>query len=160
MFGKGISEYLGFQKVWLGLIAAVGLARLGLSLAGLPDRTVMFLSMTAVGWAAVIYYGVAVHTKGFGSYKQLLPLMIFQVVLVQAIAVAGILLAIAGFPNIYAAPEYSGPPFARSSNQWSHALAHLTIGMVAPVLLWWGVGSLVLLITKRVARRPAVAAKA
>ena len=160
MFGKRLSEYLRFQKVWLALIAAVGLARLGLSLAGLPDRTVMFLSMTAVGWAAVIYYGVAVHTKGFGSYKQLLPLMIFQVVLVQAIAVAGILLAIAGFPNIYAAPEYSGPPFARSSNQWSHALAHLTIGMVAPVLLWWGVGSLVLLITKRVARRPAVTAKA
>jgi hypothetical protein len=159
MFGKRISEYLRFQKVWLALIAAVGLARLGLSLAGLPDKTVMFLSMTAVGWAAVIYYGVAVHTKGFGSYKQLLPLMIVQVVLVQAIAVAGILLAIAGFPNIYAAPEYSGPPFARSSNQWSHALAHLTIGMVVPVLLGWGVGSLILLITKKVARRPAMAAK-
>jgi hypothetical protein len=157
MFGKRLSEYLKFQRVWLALIAAVGLARLGLSLAGLPDSAVMFLSMTAVGWAAVIYYGVAVHTKGFGSYKQLLPLMIFQVVLVQSIAVAGILLAIAGFPNIYAAPEYSGPPFARSTNQWSHALAHLTIGMVAPVLLWWGVGSLVLLITKRVARRPAMA---
>jgi hypothetical protein len=157
MFGKRLSEYLKFQKVWLALIAAVGLARLGLSLAGLPDSAVMFLSMTAVGWAAVIYYGVAVHTKGFGSYKQLLPLMISQVVLVQSIAVTGILLAIAGFPNIYAAPEYSGPPFARSTNQWSHALAHLTIGMVVPVLLWWGVGSLVLLITKRVARRPAVA---
>jgi hypothetical protein len=157
MFGKRVSEYLGFQRVWLVLIAAVGLARLGLSLAGLPDRAVMFLSMTAVGWAAVLYYGVAVHTRGFGSYKQLLPLMIFQVVLVQAIAVAGILLAIAGFPNIYAAPEYSGPPFARSANQWSHALAHLTIGMVVPVLLWWGVACLVLLITKRVARRAAVA---
>jgi len=157
MFGKRLTEYLKFQKVWLALIAAVGLARLGLSLAGLPDSAVMFLSMTAVGWAAVIYYGVAVHTKGFGSYKQLLPLMISQVVIVQSIAVTGILLAIAGFPNIYAAPEYSGPPFARSTNQWSHALAHLTIGMVVPVLLWWGVGSLVLLITKRVARRPAVA---
>src|SRR2546422_3667947 len=138
MFGKRISEYLGFQKVWLILIAAVGLARLGLSLAGLPDRTVMFLSMTVVGWAAVVYYGVAVHTKGFGSYKRLLPLMIFQVVLVQAIAVLGILLAIAGFPNIYAAPQYSGPPFARSPNQWNHALAHLTIGIAAPVLLGWG----------------------
>jgi hypothetical protein len=157
MFGKRLSEYLRFQKVCLALIAAVGLARLGLSLAGMPDRTVAFLSMTAVGWAAVVYYGVAVHTKGFGSYKQLLPLMIFQVALVQSIAVAGILLAIAGFPNIYAAPEFSGPPFARNENQWVHALAHLTIGMVAPVLLWWGVGSLVLLITKKVARRPAVA---
>jgi hypothetical protein len=150
MFGKRLSEYLGFQKAWLVAIAAVGLARLGLSLAGLPDGAVAFLSITVLGWAAVLYYGVAVHTRGFGSYRELLPLMIFQVVLVQAIAVTGILLAIAGLPNIYAAPEYSGPPFARSANQWSHALAHLTIGIVAPVLLWWGVGSLVLLITKKV----------
>jgi hypothetical protein len=157
MFGKRLSEYLGFQKVWLVAIAAVGLARLGLSLAGLPDGVVMFLSITVLGWAAILYYGVAVHTRGFGSYKQLLPLMIFQVVLVQAIAVTGILLAIAGLPNIYAAPEYSGPPFARSANQWSHALAHLTIGIVAPVLLWWGVGSLVLLITKKVRGGAAVA---
>jgi len=157
MFGKRFSQYLGFQKVWLVLIAAVGLARLGLSLASLPDSTVKFFSMTAVGWAAVLYYGIAVHMRGFGSYKQLLPLMIFQVVLVQAIAVAGILLTITGFPNIYAAPEYSGPPFARSSSQWNHALAHLTIGIAVPVLLGWGVGSLVLLITKRVAGRPAVA---
>ncbi|HEY3050760.1 MAG TPA: hypothetical protein VGJ40_03470 [Gaiellaceae bacterium] len=156
-FGKRISQYLGFQKAWLALIAAVGLARLGLSLAGLPDTTVTWLSMTVVGWAAIVYYGVAVHTRGFGSYKQLLPLILFQMLLVQAIAVAGILLAIAGFPNIYAAPEYSGPPFARSPNQWNHALAHLTIGIVVPVLLGWGVASLVLLITKRVARRPAMA---
>jgi len=157
IFGKRASEYLAFQKWWLLVIAGVGLARLLLSLAGLPDRTVMFLSMTAAGWIAVVYYGVAAHTRGFGSYKHLLPLMIFQVAMVQAIAVAGILLAIAGLPNIYAAPEFSGPPFARSSNQWNHALAHLTIGMVAPVLLWWGVASLVLLVTKKVARRPLAA---
>ena len=157
MFGKKVSEYLGFQKVWLALIAAVGLARLGLSLAGLPDSTVTFLSITVVGWLAILYYGVAVHTRGFGSYRQLLPLLVFQVLLVQAIAVFGILLAIAGYQNIYAAPEYSGPPFARSANQWSHALAHLTIGIVAPVLLGWGVASLTLLITRRAARRPAAA---
>jgi hypothetical protein len=157
MFGKRISQYLAFQKVALALIAAVGLARLGLSLAGLPDATVTWLSMTVAGWLAILYYGVAVHTRGFGSYRQLLPLVFFQMVLVQVIAVFGILLAIAGLPNIYAAPEYSGPPFARSANQWSHALAHLTIGIVVPTLLGWGVSSLVLLITKRVARRPAIA---
>jgi len=157
MFGKRISQYLAFQKVALALIAAVGLARLGLSLAGLPDATVTWLSMTVAGWLAILYYGVAVHTRGFGSYRQLLPLVFFQMVLVQVIAVFGILLAIAGLPNIYAAPEYSGPPFARSANQWSHALAHLTIGIVVPTLLGWGASSLVLLITKRVARRPAIA---
>jgi hypothetical protein len=156
MFGKRVSEYLSFQKVALVVVAAVGLARLGLSLAGLPDSAVTWLSLTVVGWAAVFYYGVAVHTRGFGTYRHLLPLMIFQVVLVQAIAAAGILLAIAGHPNIFAAPEYSGPPFARSPDQWSHLLAHLTIGLVAPVLLWWGVASLVLLITRKLSRRPAV----
>jgi hypothetical protein len=153
MFGKRASQYLEFQKVWLALIAAVGLARLGLSLAGLPDTAVRWLSMTAVAWAAALYYGVAVHTRGFGSYKQLLPLAFFQTVLQQAIAVLGILLSIAGLGNIYAAPEYS---FGAQS-QWIHVLAHLTIGIIVPPLLMWGVGSLVLLITKKVARRPAVA---
>jgi hypothetical protein len=153
MFGKPVSQYLAFQKWWLVALAVVGLLRLGLSLAGLPNRTVALLSMTVIGWAAAFYYGVAVHTKDFGSYKQLLPLVLFQVVLVQSIAVAGILLAIGGLPNIYAAPEYS----FQASSQWVHALAHLTLGLVASVLLGWGVTSLVLLITKRVSRRPVLA---
>ena len=157
MFGKRISQYLRFQRGWLALLVAVGFARLGLSLAGVSDSVAAWFSLTVVGWIAVFYYGVAVDTRGFGSYRHLVPLLFFQVVLVQAIAVTGILLAIAGFPNIFAAPEYSGPPFARSANQWSHAVAHLTIGIVVPVLLGWGVSSLVLLITKRVARRPAIA---
>ena len=153
MFGKPVSQYLSFQKWWLIALAAVGLLRLGLSLAGLPNGTVAFFSMTVVGWTAGLYYGVAVHKKGFGSYKQLVPLVLFQIVLVQSIAVVGILLAIAGLPNIYAAPEYS----FQATSQWVHALAHLTVGIVAPVLLGWGVASLVLLITKKVSPLPAVA---
>jgi hypothetical protein len=96
---------------------------------------------------------VAVHTKGFGSYKQLLPLGFFQILVQQGIAVLGILLAIAGVSNIYAAPEYS----IRGQSQWVHLLAHLTIGLVVPSLLTWGVSSLVLLVTKRLTRRPALA---
>jgi len=157
MFGKRVSQYLQFQRFPLLFVAVVGLARLTLSLAGLPDGTVQYLSITVAGWAVILYYGVAVHTRGFGSYKQLLPLLLFQVLLVQAIAVFAILLAIAGWANIYAAPEFSGPPFARSANQWSHILGHVTIGIVAPVLLWWGIASLTMLVTKRMTRRPAAA---
>jgi len=155
MFGKRLSEYLGFQKVWLVLTAAVGLARLGLSLAGAPDDSVRYLSMNALLWTGAVYYGVAVYTRGFGSYKQILPLAFFQVLILHLIAVAGIVLSIAGFPNIFAAPEYSGP--ATAQNQWLHALSHLTIGMVAAPLVLWGVGSLAMWITKKAARRPAVA---
>jgi hypothetical protein len=153
MFGKRISEYLAFQKLFLALIAAVGLLRLGLSLAGVPDSAVKWLSMNVVAWAGIFYYGVAVHTKGFGSYKQILPLVLFQTILQQLIAVLGILLAIAGLPNIFAAPEYS----FGAQNQWLHVLAHLTIGMIVPPIIGWGIGSLVMLITKKVARRPAMA---
>jgi len=153
MFGKPVSEYLSFQKVVLAVLAAVGLARLGLSLAGVPNATVAWLSMNVVGWAGVLYYGVAVHTRGFGSYRQLLPLALFQITLQQLIAVLGILLAIAGLPNVYAAPEYS---FGAQS-QWLHALSHLTIGIVVATLLMWGVASLVLLVTRKIVRRAAVA---
>jgi hypothetical protein len=153
MFGKPISSYLAFEKVWLASIAAVGLVRLGLSLAGLADHTVAWFSMNVVVWAGALYFGVAVHTKGFGSYPQLLPLMIFATLTMQSIAVLGILLSIAGMPNVFTAPEFS---FGVQS-QWVHLLAHLTIGLVAPPLLLWAVSSLVLLITKKVSRRPAVA---
>jgi hypothetical protein len=79
--------------------------------------------------------------------------LFFPLALFQSIAVLGILLSIAGLPNIFAAPEYS---FGGQS-QWVHALAHLTIGLIVPSLLLWGVASLVLAITRRVTRRPALA---
>ena len=153
MFGKPLRQYLAFQRVVLILLAAVGLARLGLSLAGLPNATVLWLSMNLVAWAGTFYYGVAVHTKGFGSYRQLLPLVILQMIVFQVIAVLGILLSIAGFPNIFAAPEYS---FGGQS-QWIHLLAHLTVGIVVPSLLSWGVASLVMLVTRKVSRPLATA---
>ena len=97
------------------LTTAVGLARLGSSLAGLPDDSARWLSMNVLVWAGAVYYGIAVHARGFGSYKQLLPLVFLQVTILHVIAVAGIVLSIAGFPNIFAAPEYSGPVTPESS---------------------------------------------
>jgi hypothetical protein len=155
MFGKKVSQYLEFQKLLLAATAVVGLARLGASLAGVPDEAARWLSMNILIWAGAVYYGVAVHERGFGGYKQLLPLVLFQVAILHVIAVAGIVLQIAGFPNIFAAPEYSGP--ATTQNQWLHAVSHLTIGMVAAPLVLWAVASLAMWITKRVARRPALA---
>jgi hypothetical protein len=153
MFGKTLPQYLGFQKLVLAAIVVVGLLRLGLSLAGLPDSTVMWFSITVVGLVGTLWYGVAVHTQGFGSYKQLLPLVFLQMVLTQSVAVFAILLAIAGFQNIFAAPEYS---FGAQS-QWVHIFAHLSIGILVPTLIGWAIASVVLFVTKRVARRPAVA---
>jgi hypothetical protein len=147
MFGKPVSTYLQFQRVALALLLVVGIARIALSASGAPKLVVAWCSLNLVGWAATFWYGAAVHRRGFGSYRQLLPLVFVQSLAFHLIAVAGILLAIAGLPNAFAAPEYSG---GVETNQWVHIAAHLTIGLVATTLIWWGVGSLSMAVTKRV----------
>jgi hypothetical protein len=149
MLGKPVGQYLALQKWWLVALAAVGLLRIGLSLAGLPDSTVKWASTNAVGFAAFVYYGVAGHRRGY-LYKQLLPLTFFHAVVFHALAITGILLTIAGFPNIYAAPEYSGPA---GTSQWFHIGAHLTIGMVAVPLIGWAFASLSMLIARALSPR-------
>jgi hypothetical protein len=156
IFGRTLSDYLRFQRVVLGLILVVGLARLALSLAGLPNDTTKWLSITVVTLAGIFYYGVRVHTSGFGSYKQLLPLVFNQNVLAHAITVIGIVIGIVtGRDNVFTAPEYSG---GGDGKTWLHAGAHVVLGMFVFSLIGWLLASIVMWVTKKVARPPAPAA--
>ena len=153
MFGKSVAQYLGFQKVVLALVVVVFLVRLGLSLSGTPNATAKWVSVTVVLLLGLLYYGVAVHTRGFGSYKQLLPLLFFQSLLAESLVALAIVLAIVtGQDNIYTAPEYSG---GGDGKNWIHVVAHLIVGAVILPLISWGISSLVLLVTKKVAPRSA-----
>ena len=153
MFGKSVGEYLGFQKVVLAVIVVVWLVRLVLSLAGTPNTTAKWVSVTVVLLIGVLYYGVAVHTRGFGGYKQLYPLALFQSLLGEGLVALAIVMAIfTGRDNIYTAPEYSG---GGDGKNWFHVVAHLVVAAVVLPLVSWGVSSLVMLVTKKVAPRPA-----
>lgn len=153
MFGKTAAQYLSFQKVVLALIVMAWLVRLALSLGGVPNASARWISVTAVLLVGVLYYGVAVHTKAFGSYKQLYPLMLFQSVLGEGLVAVAIVLAIlTSRDNIYTAPEYSG---GGDGKTWLHVAAHLVLGVVFLPLASWGIGSLVMLVTRKVAPRPA-----
>ena len=154
VLGKRLSEYFAFQKVFLALIAVAGVARLGLSLAGVPDGTAKWFSLTVVAAASIFYYGTAAHMRSFGGYKQLLPLLLIQNVLANSIAIIGIALTIAGFPNIFGAPEFTGP---FPAHQWAHILGHVIGGMGIFSLVGWGMASFVMLITKKVVPRRALA---
>ncbi len=153
MFGKKVGEYLGFQRVVLAVVFLVWLARLVLSLAGAPNATAKWVSVTVVLLIGVVYYGVAVHTRGFGSYKQLYPLALFQSLLGEGLVALTIVMAIfTGRDNIYTAPEYSG---GGDGKNWAHVGGHILVGVVVLPLISWGVSSLVMLVTKKVAPRPA-----
>ncbi|HEX9203743.1 MAG TPA: hypothetical protein VF964_07255 [Vicinamibacteria bacterium] len=153
MLGKTVTQYLGFQKIVLALIVLAWLVRLTLSLTGTPNASAKWVSVTAVLLCGVLYYGGAVYTRGFGSYKQLYPLVLFQSVLGEGLVALAIALAIlTGRDNIYTAPEYSG---GGDGKNWGHVVAHLVVGGVILPLVSWGISSVVLLVTKKVAPRPA-----
>ena len=147
IFGKNLSEYVAFSKLFLGLIFGVGILRLALSLGGMPNSTVKWLSITGVGMIGILYYSIRVHTSGFGSYKQLLPVLVVQGLAAQAIIIAAIVLAIfTGTDNIYSAPEYSG---GGDGKTWLHAGAHLVLGTIIGPLVSWLVGCLIMVVTKK-----------
>ncbi len=153
MFGKTLAEYLRFQRVVLALVVAAFVVRLALSLAGVANTTARWISVTVVLLVGVVYYGVAVYRKGFGSYMQLYPLMLVQGIVGEGLVALAIALAIlTGRDNIYTAPEYSG---GGDGKTWFHVGAHLILGVVVLPLVSWAVGSLIMLVTKKVAPRPA-----
>ena len=147
IFGKRLSEYFAFCKPFLGLILVVGIARLALSLGGVPNSTAKWISITAVIWIGVLYYSIRVHTSGFGSYKQLLPICVLQSLAAQAIIIPGIILAIfTGKDNIYSAPEFA---FGGDGKTWLHVGAHLVVGTTIAPLIGWIVGCLIMFATKK-----------
>ena len=104
MFGKKLSEYVSFAKPILLLILVVGIARLALSLAGVQNSAVKWLSISVTLLIGLVYFSIRVYTTGFGSYKQLLPVLYLQAIVSQAIVIA----IETHKDNIFSAPEYSG----------------------------------------------------
>ena len=154
IFGKKLSEYVAFQKGILAVIAIVGILRLGLSLAGVANATTKWLSMTVVVLIATIYYGVVVYTKRFGSYRQILPLLVNQSILANLIVIVGILISAAtGKQNIFTANEYGG-----NLSVPLHIGGHVLAGLVIFPLVGWAIASLVMFVTRKVTGTPRPAA--
>jgi len=149
IFGKSVSQYVRFLRPILGFILVVGMARLLLSLAGVSVTSVKYFSLTAAWLVGLVVCSITVHTKGFGSYKELLALVGVQSLVAQAFTAAVVVLGIVtGQDNIYTLPEFSGNVDGKT---WGHAGAHL--GLAAPILtlVGWLIGSAILFVTKKVA---------
>ena len=65
IFGKRLSEYISFTKLFLGLILIVGIARLALSLGGVETSIARWLSITVVTLIAFLYYPIEVPHHRF-----------------------------------------------------------------------------------------------
>jgi len=147
IFGKPFAEYVQFSKVFWILIAITGVTRLLLSLAGAPNTTVKWFSMTAIAWIAVFYFAIRAHTSGFGTYRHLLPIFAILNLTDQVIAIAGILIAIVtGTNNIFSAPEYA---FGADGKTWFHLGAHVVVGTTVGTLIPWITACLIMFISTK-----------
>ena len=73
------------------------------------------------------------------------------VILGNCIIIAGIVIAIlTAKDNIFSAPEFS--PGRVDGKTWGHAVAHVVAMIVLPLILW-AVGSLIMLVTKKLTGR-------
>lgn len=152
MFGKPFSAYVRFAGLSLAIIAGVALLRLVLGMAGLSPSFGKILSVTYVLLLCALVWSARVHTTGFGSYKQILPVVWLQAATASIVIMAAIALAIfTGQDNIYTVPEFTrGAP----GRNWGHVAGHLIFGCVIGPLFLWALGSLVMLVTKTVSRGP------
>jgi hypothetical protein len=150
VFGKKLSDYIQFEKWILILIFVVFATRLGLSLADTPFTLTRWVSINIVLLIGLVFCSIAVHTTGFGSYKQLLGLLLVQWVPAHILIASAIVLGIlTGVDNAYTAPEVSG---GGDGKFWLHVVAH-TIGGFIFAAIAWLIGALILFVTKRIVRR-------
>ena len=147
MFGKKFSQYIQFELWILVLIAATWGVRLGLSLAGTSFSTTRWVSINIVLLLGLIYCSIAVHTSGFGSYKQLFGLLLIQTAFAHILIGLAITLGIVtGTGNAFTAPEVFGGSDGRT---WIHVAAHLIGAVILPVITWL-IGSVILFAAKRI----------
>lgn len=152
MFGKKFSEYVRFERWILILVVVAFVSRLAIGLSGVPVPTTRWISINIVLLVGLIYCSIAVHTKRFGSYKQLLGLLFVQNAFAHLLIAVGIILAIVtGIDNIYTAPEFFG---GSDGKNWLHVLAHAVAGPIIIPLFSWLIGSVILFVTKLVKKNP------
>ena len=108
------------MKAFIAAIAVMGVIRFALTVAGLPNSTVKFFSMSAIILAGIVYFAIASAThkeRLKASYLLILPYMIVEV------AALGYGWA-TGNQTIFHAQEYSfGMGIA------AHTLGHLVGGL-------------------------------
>jgi hypothetical protein len=160
MFGKTVKEYVRFERWILILIVVVFALRLGLSLAGVSGggniaaldgnyKATEWVSINLVLLLGILYCAIAVQTTGFGTYKHLFPLLLFQTTLAHSLVGMGIILGIVtGHNNIFTGLAHCGVCGA-DGLKWGHAIGHIVMGPLVSLVAWLP-ASAILFVTRKV----------
>jgi hypothetical protein len=128
-------------KMFMAAIAAIGILRFVLTVAGAPHTTARYATMTVVIMLGALYFSI--NSSTHIERLKLAYLLIFPYMIVEVAAL--LYTRFTGTPTIFHAPEYS---LGTTINQ--HTFDHLVGGLTwEPALVFlfmeavWGVGFLV-----------------
>ena len=147
MCGRGIRDHIRLLAPLFGFITAVWALRWALDAAGAPHGLVRALSVTGATSLAILVAVWLIHTRGFGSYPNVVVASLLLVIFEQALIVIAIAFSvISKTDNVFAKPECSMPD---DPYHVKHILGQLTFGIGAGVLLGAATGCLMLWLLRR-----------
>ena len=147
MCGRGLRDHIRLLVPLFGFITVIWALRWALYAAGAPRGLVLALSVTGATSLAVLIAVWMIHTRGFGSYPNVVLASLLLVVFEQMLIVAAIAFSVlTKTENIFTKPEFSMPD---DPSHVKHILGQLTFGIGAGVLLGAATGCLMLWLLRR-----------
>jgi len=142
MCGRGLRDHIRLLAPLFGFIAVIWALRWALDVAGAPHGIVRVLSVTGATSLAILIAVWLIHTRGFGSYPNVVLASLLLVVFEQALIVLAIVFSVVTrIDNVFTKQEYSIPD---DPNHVKHILGQLTFGIGAGMLLGAATGCLML----------------
>ena len=140
--GHGLRDHVRLLTPLFGFIALVWVLRLLLDGAGVSHGVVRIFSLTAATSLSILVAVWLIHTRGFGSYPNVVVASLLLVVFEQLLIVLAIAFAVLSkTENVFTKPQYSMPD---DPNHVKHILGQLTFGIGAGILLGTATGCLML----------------
>ena len=141
--GRGLRDHVRLLAPLFGFITVVWALRWALAAAGVSHGLVRALSVTGATSLAILIAVWLIHTRGFGSYPNVVVASLLLVIFEQVIIVAAIVFSVLSrIDNVFTAPEFSIP--VEDPYHLRHIVGHLTFGIGAGMLFGAATGCLML----------------
>lgn len=145
--GFGLRDHIRLLAPLFGLITIVWALRWALDAAGLSPSLVRAFSVTGATSLSVLIAVWLIHTKGFGSYPNVVVASLLLTVFGQLLIVAAIAFSVVSkIDNVFTKPEFSRPD---DPYHLKHIVGQMTFVIGAGTLLGTATGCLMLWLLKR-----------
>ena len=140
--GRGLRDHIRLLAPLFGFITVVWALRWALDASEVSPGLVRVFSVTGATSLAVLIAVWMIHTRGFGSYPNVVVSSLLLVVFEQVLIVAAIAFSVVSkIENVFTRPEFSRPD---DPHHVKHILGQLTFGIGAGILLGTATGCLML----------------